>query len=81
MLRAVIQSLLPGSPPDLSAEAGALSQQVHARLFTQGSGPEEANEHCPACNVIVPLLDITKAVCANGHHWSKPILIVWEARL
>jgi general transcription factor 3C protein 4 len=69
ILRTVIQSLLPGSPSDLSVEAKALSQQVQDQIPSAGT-VHDADEHCPACDVIVPLNDITVAVCSNGHQWS-----------
>lgn len=71
ILRTVIQSLLPGSPSNLSEEAEFLSKEVRGRMPIQESGSHENDEHCPACNVVVPLQDVTRAVCSNGHHWSK----------
>ncbi|KAF9449875.1 hypothetical protein P691DRAFT_727240 [Macrolepiota fuliginosa MF-IS2] len=75
VLRTVMQSLLPGSPPYLSAEAQALSQRVQARIPIQhsktGDPTHEAVERCPACGVVVQLQDITVANCANGHRWPR----------
>ncbi|KAH7920247.1 hypothetical protein BV22DRAFT_1021558 [Leucogyrophana mollusca] len=70
VLRVVVQGLLPGSPPDLSAEAQALSDAVNARVAV---GPSMAGLHevCPACHVEVPLQDITRAICPNGHTWGR----------
>ena len=72
--RMIIQSLLPGSPPDLSEEGTKLSDLV--RHLVVGTGPltpfdiaNQLNEICPACGVQVPLKDITMAVCDNGHSW------------
>ena len=72
--RMVVQSLLPGSPPDLSEEGRNLSDLVRHLLV--GTGPltpldieNQLNETCPACGVLVPLNDITMAVCGNGHSW------------
>ncbi|KAF9465990.1 putative zinc-finger of transcription factor IIIC complex-domain-containing protein [Collybia nuda] len=74
VLRMVVQSLLPGSPEDLSAEGNHLSTIVQTVVST---GPQVVsvanifNERCPACNVEVPLHDITSAVCSNGHTWAR----------
>ena len=72
--RMVVQSLLPGSPPDLSEEGRNLSNLVQHLVV--GAGPltpfdieNQLNEICPACGVQVPLKDITMAVCGNGHTW------------
>jgi hypothetical protein len=69
-LRIVVQGLLPGLPPELSAEAQNLSGNLGAVL--QGIDPTATglNEICPACHVDVPLVDITNALCANGHAWG-----------
>jgi len=66
--RSVIQALFPRSPTDLSDEARALSEQVHAdqRLV----GLTDAEEHCPACGLVIPLVDIAVAICSNDHRWS-----------
>ena len=73
--RMVVQSLLPGSPPDLSEEGRNLSNLVQ-HLVVGGKGPltpfdiaNQLNEICPACGVQVPLKDITMAICDNGHSW------------
>lgn len=70
VLRAVVQSLLPGVPPDLTLEGSALSHALEASpagadAFT---GLEET---CPACKAAVPLQDITSAFCPNGHVWLR----------
>ncbi|TFY72445.1 hypothetical protein EVG20_g550 [Dentipellis fragilis] len=63
VLRVVIQSLLAGSPPELQAEAQALSSAVAA----VGQNPEfsetstSLEEKCPACGVNVPLHDMYNA--------------------
>ena len=75
--RMVVQSLLPGSPPDLSEEGRNLSNLVQHLVgtgpLTEDSAPfdiaSQLNEVCPACGVQVPLKDITMAVCSNGHTW------------
>jgi general transcription factor 3C protein 4 len=68
--RIVCQSLLPGTPSDLVEEAKALSTQIDATL---PSAPQmlsdDPGERCPACNVPIPLVDVTNAVCSNGHTW------------
>lgn len=65
--------MLPGSPDDLSAEGNHLSAIAQAAV-SAGSQPTPVasifSEHCPACNVEVPLQDITTAVCSNGHTWG-----------
>ncbi|KAF9004682.1 transcription factor IIIC subunit delta N-term-domain-containing protein [Cyathus striatus] len=79
VLRMVVQSLLPGSPMDLSAEGSHLSSLVKGIVACSNEAGEamdndvtkELNEHCPACKVEVPLQDIISAVCPNGHTWSR----------
>ncbi|KAH7882278.1 transcription factor IIIC subunit delta N-term-domain-containing protein, partial [Phlebopus sp. FC_14] len=70
VLRIVVQSLLPGSPLDLSSEAQALSDKVSAGITID---PTTAGLHelCPACHTEVPLQDITQATCPNGHSWAR----------
>ena len=77
--RMVVQSLLPGSPPDLTEEGKNLSNLVQhslgTGLMTEEDSPpfdiaSQLNEICPACGVQVPLRDITMAVCDNGHSWG-----------
>lgn len=70
MLRVVVQSLLPGSPPDLSNEAQALSDEVNA-VIAIDSTTAGLHELCPACHIEVPLKDITQATCQNGHTWGE----------
>lgn len=69
VMRMVVQSLLPGSPPDLSEEGHRLSAIVQASLPVPAVNT--FNELCPACRVEVPLQDITTAVCSNGHTWAR----------
>jgi hypothetical protein len=71
-MRMVVQSLLPGSPPDLSAEGDHLSAITQAALSVPAVNT--FNELCPACQVEVPLQDITTAACSNGHTWGKLVL-------
>ncbi|KAG6909755.1 hypothetical protein DXG01_015471 [Tephrocybe rancida] len=74
VLRMVVQSLLPGSPEDLSAEGNKLQAISQAAVHPN---PQETpvtnsfNELCPACGVEVLLEDITTAVCTNGHTWAR----------
>ncbi|KAJ6598219.1 putative zinc-finger of transcription factor IIIC complex-domain-containing protein [Mycena vulgaris] len=71
VLRTVVQSLLPGSPPDLSAEGGSLSRAMHAVVPSTSDIFTGLNEACPACAAEVPLQEITTAVCPNGHTWLR----------
>ncbi|KAF5383669.1 hypothetical protein D9615_003787 [Tricholomella constricta] len=74
VLRVVVQSLLPGSPADLSAEGHNLQTISQTAVFPdphQVPVANSFNELCPACRVEVPLQDITTAVCANGHTWGQ----------
>lgn len=70
VLRIVVQGLLPGLPPDLSLEAQNLSVNLHATVPGVDHSGIGLQELCPACNVEVPLVDITSALCANGHAWG-----------
>ena len=77
--RMVVQSLLPGSPPDLSEEGKNLSNLVQhlvagAEPLTPFDIENQLSEICPACGVEVPLKDITMAVCGNGHSWRLSFL-------
>ncbi|KAF9269144.1 hypothetical protein L218DRAFT_422632 [Marasmius fiardii PR-910] len=67
VLRMVVQSLLPGTLPELSAEGEKLS--THAMFGGQANGT--LHELCPACHVEVPLENIVNARCSNGHVWSR----------
>jgi general transcription factor 3C protein 4 len=86
--RMIVQSLLPGSPPDLSEEGRNLSDLVkHLVVGTRPLTPfdiaNQLNETCPACGIQVPLKDITMAVCDNGHSWrvSSLFLIIFWLKL
>ncbi|KAL4064044.1 transcription factor IIIC subunit delta N-term-domain-containing protein [Scleroderma yunnanense] len=70
VLRVVVQSLLPGSPSDLSSEAQALSDRVNAVIEIDPS-ITGLHEVCPACHIGVPLQDITQATCLKGHTWAR----------
>ncbi|CAK5274150.1 unnamed protein product [Mycena citricolor] len=70
VLRLVVQSFLPGSPPDLVAEG----EQLSAAIKTASSDLDVLtglNERCPACKADIPLQDITSAQCPNGHSWLR----------
>ncbi|KAG0698424.1 putative zinc-finger of transcription factor IIIC complex-domain-containing protein [Suillus ampliporus] len=70
VLREVVQSLLPGSPQDLADEAQALQDTLTAS-FPIDPAIAGLHEHCPACHAEVPLHDITRATCPNGHTWAR----------
>lgn len=70
VLREVVQSLLPGSPQDLADEAQALSDTL-TTSFSIDPAIAALHEHCPACHAEVPLHDITRATCPNGHAWAR----------
>ncbi|KAJ7182836.1 putative zinc-finger of transcription factor IIIC complex-domain-containing protein [Mycena crocata] len=71
VLRMVVQSLLPGSPPDLTAEGEHLSTVLHNVVPSNSDVFMGLNESCPACRAEVPLEEITSAVCPNGHTWLR----------
>ena len=52
--------------PDLITEAQQLLDFVTNVPIEEGA----LKERCPACQVEVPLVDVRKAVCSNGHVWS-----------
>lgn len=70
VLRIVVQGLLPGLPPDVSAEAQNLSAGLNAALHGIDQAATGLIELCPACQVEIPLVDITNALCTNGHAWG-----------
>jgi hypothetical protein len=74
VLRMVVQSVLPGSPPDLTAEGTALSAALQATVPATSDVFTGLSEGCPACKAEVQLLDITGAVCPNGHTWRESLL-------
>lgn len=71
----VVQSLLPGTPPSLSAMAQELSTLVSTSVPELAAETQDPSmglqENCPACGARVPLEDITSAVCPNGHTWCS----------
>jgi general transcription factor 3C polypeptide 4 len=70
VLRIVVQGLLPGLPPNLSVEAQNLSANLNASIHGIDQSATGLIELCPACRVEVPLVDITNALCTNGHAWG-----------
>lgn len=77
----VVQSLLPGSPPNLTEEGRNLSNLVQHLVGIESLTDDspsfdvagQLNEICPACGVQVPLKDITMAICDNGHSWGVSV--------
>lgn len=69
VFRVLVQSLLPGSPPDLEAYAKDLVHLLEQSPSLQGEGLS-VNENCPACKAEVPMTDILSARCPNGHIWG-----------
>lgn len=69
----IVQSLLPGSPDDVSAEGRNLAATVRVLFpsLPQPTTENGLNEPCPACQIDIPLTDITNALCPNGHAWGK----------
>lgn len=76
----IVQSLLPGCPPDLAEEGKQLSVAIQPLIDSSTADKDKTgsdgvvtllNESCPACKVEVPFHDITTAVCNNGHTWGK----------
>ncbi|KAJ7176800.1 putative zinc-finger of transcription factor IIIC complex-domain-containing protein [Mycena filopes] len=71
VLRLVVQSLLPGSPPELALEGEQLSNALHKVVPADSDVFMGLNEACPACKAEVQLQDITSAVCPHGHTWLR----------
>lgn len=65
----MVQSLLPGSPSDLTSEGEHLSSVLQTVVPADSEVFMGLNEACPACKAEVPLQDITAAVCPRGHTW------------
>ncbi len=73
-MRIVVQALLPGTPPDIAAEAHELFAKIGTAVpadYNVTSSTPGLEESCPACNARILLQDITAATCANGHVWGK----------
>ncbi|KAJ7312923.1 putative zinc-finger of transcription factor IIIC complex-domain-containing protein [Mycena albidolilacea] len=71
VLRMVVQSLLPGSPSDLTSEGEHLSSVLQTVVPADSEVFMGLNEACPACKAEVLLQDITAAVCPRGHTWLR----------
>ncbi|KAG1744546.1 putative zinc-finger of transcription factor IIIC complex-domain-containing protein, partial [Suillus paluster] len=66
----VVQSLLPSSLQDLVDEAKAL-KDAHTTSFHIDPAIAAPHKHCPARHIKVPLHDITRATCPNGHDCAR----------
>jgi general transcription factor 3C protein 4 len=78
----VVQSLLAGSPSDLTSEGEHLSTVLRSVVPVDSDVFMGLNESCPACMAEVPLQDITSAVCPRGHTWraySFPCYLTQQA--
>jgi hypothetical protein len=69
----VAQSSLPGCLPELRTEAKDLFAKVEACVGVDNAVPGDMDELCPACHVVVPLQNITSAMCTNGHAWGTSL--------
>ncbi|PPQ73141.1 hypothetical protein CVT24_009134 [Panaeolus cyanescens] len=80
--RVIIQSLLPGTPENLTEERNKLSGAIQYLLTKEGETPAAGPvpeavlatklvERCPACNVEILLENPTHATCSNGHSWGR----------
>jgi general transcription factor 3C protein 4 len=70
--RMIIQASLPGCPADLYAEALNLSAKAQEKMSAIDSPMlSSLEELCPACNIPVPFVNITSALCPNGHTWGE----------
>ena len=64
--------MLPGTPPDVQAEAEALSAEISKLVpISEDTSNLDPDEPCPACQARVSLADINTAICPNGHRWRK----------
>ncbi|KAK7056379.1 hypothetical protein VNI00_002933 [Paramarasmius palmivorus] len=83
VLRMVVQSVLQGSPEDLAKEGEHLSAIVHAMfpVEQQASTWDHLEEHCPACDVSIPLTNIITAECPNKHIWCKSASLLSLSRM
>lgn len=72
VMRVVVQSLLPGKPLALAAEAQALADATSARLSADTAVPaaQGFEELCPACGTLISLSSVADARCARGHAWG-----------
>jgi general transcription factor 3C protein 4 len=71
--RIIIQSSLPGHPPDLAAQGQELAAMIKECIPLESSSVSGfgMDEMCPACNSPISLHDINAGACLNGHVWGK----------
>ena len=71
--RIIIQSSLPGHPPDLAAQGQELAGMIKESIPLESSPVSGfgMDEMCPACNSPISLHDINAGACLNGHVWGK----------
>ena len=77
LMRVIVQSLLAGSPPDLAAQAHALSEVAKAKFVDVSPDAFGLTEFCPACRAPIPLENLLTAVCPGGHAWSTPFVFYY----
>lgn len=70
-MRIIVQSLLEGSPPDLSALGQALNEVAKMKFTDVRPEAFGLTETCPACRSPIPLENLLTAVCPQGHTWGK----------
>lgn len=71
VLRVISQSMFPGCPLDLVAEAKKLGDITHAAIGAPKFRLQNViNESCPACGVEIFLENGAHAVCGKGHTWG-----------
>ena len=75
LMRVIVQSLLAGSPEDLTTEAHALSEATKTKFASVAPEAFGLTETCPACRSTIPLENLLTAACPNGHAWGKPMLL------
>ncbi|EJD07659.1 uncharacterized protein FOMMEDRAFT_16290 [Fomitiporia mediterranea MF3/22] len=71
LMRVIVQSLLEGSPPDLSVMAQALSDLAKNKFTDAAPEAFGLTETCPACSSPIPLENLLTAVCPMGHAWAR----------
>ncbi|KAI5121645.1 hypothetical protein M0805_001172 [Coniferiporia weirii] len=71
LMRIIVQSLLEGSPPDLTAQAHALNEAAKAKFHSAAPDAFGLIEPCPACHTPIALENLLNAVCPLGHVWAR----------
>ncbi|KAL5531750.1 hypothetical protein ACEPAG_4627 [Sanghuangporus baumii] len=71
LMRVIVQSLLAGSPEDLTTEAHALSEATKVKFANVDPDAFGLTEMCPACRSPIPLENLLTAICPNGHTWAR----------